>query len=158
MNIALERPMSPAVDSTLANDIRHLIDNLPHHTYDIERDYQEYLECEVILIDNRKEHWQIEMHDSGCIELLHQQYGENGELEDIGFTEINYLPQFLKAFLSDSTWQQIKDIAYEKSEQYSDFEDSLARIAELAYLPAPTPGQNYNLVRNLRDCAIAEDL
>lgn len=158
MTIALERPMSPAVDSTLANDIRHLIDNLPHHTYDIERDYQEILGCEVILIDNRREHWQLEIHDNGIIELLHQQYLPNGQLEDIGFTEINYLPQFLKAFLSDETWQQIKDIAYEEHEEYGDFENSLVRIAELAHLPCPEPGKDYSRVRNLRDSAIAEDL
>lgn len=139
MTITLEQPMSPACDSTLADDIKHLIDNLPQHTYDIERDYQEIFGCEVILIDNRREHWQIEIHkdvhENEIIELLHQKYLPNGQLEDIGFCEINHLPQFLKAFLSDDVWQQIKDIAYEKCEQYSDFENSLTRIAELAYLP-----------------------
>jgi len=158
MTIALERSVSPAVDSTLADDIKQVIDNLPPYIYDIERDYQEILSCEVILIDNRKEHWQLEIHDNGIIELLHQQYLPNGQLEDIGFTEINHLPQFLKAFLSDETWAQIKSIAYEEHEEYGDFENSLARIAELAHLPYPQPGQDYSRVRNLRDCAIAEDL
>ncbi|MGK7921966.1 MAG: hypothetical protein AB4080_18375 [Trichodesmium sp.] len=158
MTLALERPMSPACDSTLADDIRHLIDNLPVALYDIEHDYQQYLECEVVLIDNRVEHWQLEIHDNDCIELLHQRYLPNGQLEDIGFCEIHYLYDFLKAFLSEPTWQQIKDIAYEKCEQYGDFENSLARIAELAYLPYPSPGKDYNRVRILRDCAIAEDL
>ncbi|NES64101.1 MAG: hypothetical protein F6K24_01965 [Okeania sp. SIO2D1] len=162
MTIALDRPMSPVVDSTLADDIRLLIDNLDENIYDIERDYQEFLECEVILIDNRREHWQVEIHkdihDNVIVELLHQQYGENDQLIDIGFAEINHLPQFIKAFLSDDVWQQIKDIAYEKSEKYGDFENSLARIAELAHLPAPTPGLPFTKVRALRDFAIAEDL
>ena len=94
MTLALERPMSPAVDSTLADDIKHLIDNLPQHTYDIVHDYQEILGCEVILIDNRKYHWQIEIHDSGEIEALYQKYLESGELQDISFTTITALPQF----------------------------------------------------------------
>ncbi len=150
--------MSPVVDSTLASDIRLLVDNLPVTLYDIEHDYQQYLECEVILVDNRVEHWQLELHDNGCIELLHQRYLPNGQLEDIGFTELNHLSEFIKAFVSDETWQQIKDIAYEKSEQYGDFENSLARIADLAHLPAPTPGIPFTKVRALRDFAIAEDL
>ncbi|NEP85603.1 MAG: hypothetical protein F6K18_01490 [Okeania sp. SIO2C2] len=162
MTIALDRPMSPACDSALADDIRQLIDNLPLITYDIERDYQKNLGCEVILIDDRREHWQVEIHkdihNNETIELLHQQYLPNGQLEDIGFCEINHLPQFLKAFLSDDVWQQIKDIAYEKHEQYGDFENSLAQIAELAYLPAPTPGLPFVKVRALRDYVIAEDL
>lgn len=162
MTIALERPMSPLLDSTLADDIRQLIDNLPVTLYDIEHDSQEILGCEVILIDNRREHWQIEIHkdlkDNLIVELLHQQYGDNEELIDIGFTEINHLPQFLKAFLSDDVWQQIKNIAYEKCEQYGDFEKSLARIAELAYLPFPEPGEAYSKVRAFRQYVIAEDL
>lgn len=157
MTLALDRPMSPLCDSTLANDIRHLIDSLDEKIYNIERDYQEIFQCQVILIDDRSQHWQVELHDNGTIELLHQQY-ENDQLVDIGFTEINHLAQFIKAFVSDETWQQIKDIAYLKSEYYGHFKDSLARIAELAHLPAPTPGLPFIKVRALRDFAIASDL
>ena len=158
MTLALERPMSPLCDSTLADDIRHLIDSLDEKIYDIEKDYQEILGCEVILIDDRSQHWEVELHDNGIIELLHQQYGDNDQLVDIGFTEINHLAQFIKAFVPDETWQQIKDIAYEKSEYYGRYEDSLARIAELAHLPAPSPGLPFVKVRALRDYAIAENL
>ena len=158
MTLALERPMSPACDSTLADDIRHLIDSLDEKIYSIEKDYQEIFQCEVILIDDRSQHWQAELHDNGTIELLHQQYGDNGQLIDIGFCEINHLAQFIKAFVSDETWQQIKDIAYEKSEYYGQYEDSLARIAELAHLPIPSPGLPFIKVRALRDFVIAEDL
>ncbi|NEN88484.1 MAG: hypothetical protein F6K48_05910 [Okeania sp. SIO3H1] len=157
MTVTLERPMSPACDSTLASDIRHLIDSLDEKIYSIERDYQEIFCCEVILLDDRSQHWQLEIHDNGTIELLHQQY-ENDQLIDIGFCEINHLAQFIKAFVSDETWQQIKDIAYEKSEYYGQYEDSLARIAELAHLPAPSPGLPFIKVRALRDYAIAEVL
>lgn len=162
MTVALLRPMSPACDSTLADDIQLIIDNLDENIYDIEQDYQKNLGCEVILIDDRSQHWQIEIHkdlkDNIIVELLHQKYLPNGQLEDIGFTELNHLSEFIKAFVSDETWQQIKDIAYEKSEQYGDFENSLARIAELAHLPAPTPGLPFIKVRALRDYVIAEDL
>ena len=41
MTITLERPVSPVCDSELANDIRHLVDNLDTNTYDIVKDYQE---------------------------------------------------------------------------------------------------------------------
>jgi len=96
MTLTLDRPMSPSVDSTLADDIRHLIDNLDENIYDIVRDYQPIFKSEVILVDNRQYHWQIELHDSGDIELLHQQYLPSGELCDISFTAITSLPQFIK--------------------------------------------------------------
>ena len=41
MTITLERPVSPVCDSELANDIRHLVDNLDTNIYDIVKDYQE---------------------------------------------------------------------------------------------------------------------
>ncbi|NET29990.1 hypothetical protein [Okeania sp. SIO1I7] len=94
MTVTLERPMSPACDSTLALDIRHLVDSLDEKIYDIVRDYQEIFCCEIILIDNRSHHWQIEIYDSGEIELLHQKYLPSGELVDISFTSITNLPQF----------------------------------------------------------------
>ncbi|NET46494.1 hypothetical protein [Okeania sp. SIO2B3] len=97
MTLALERPMSPACDSTLADDIRHLVDSLDEKIYDIVRDYQEIFCCEVILIDDRSHHWQLEIHDSGEIELLHQKYLSNGELQDISFTPITVITQFIIA-------------------------------------------------------------
>ena len=94
MTVTLERPMSPACDSTLADDILYLVDNLDENIYSIVRDYQEIFCCEVILIDNNKNHWQIEIHGSGDIELLYQQYLPNGELKDISFSQLTTLPQF----------------------------------------------------------------
>ncbi|NES64013.1 MAG: hypothetical protein F6K24_01505 [Okeania sp. SIO2D1] len=94
MTVTLERPMSPLCDSTLASDIRHLIDSLDEKIYNIEKDYQEIFCCEVIVIDDRSQHFQIEIHDSGEIELLHQKYLPSGELVDISFTTITSLPQF----------------------------------------------------------------
>ena len=94
MTITLERPVSPVCDSELANDIRHLVDNLDTNTYDIVKDYQEIFCCEVILVDNGQYHWQIEIHNSSEIELLQQQYLPSGELLDIGFTAITSLPEF----------------------------------------------------------------
>ena len=41
MTITLERPVSPVCDSKLANDIRHLVDNLDTNIYNIVKDYQE---------------------------------------------------------------------------------------------------------------------
>ncbi len=49
MTITLERPVSPVCDSELANDIRHLVDNLDTNIYNIVKDYQEIFCCEVIL-------------------------------------------------------------------------------------------------------------
>ncbi|MDJ0556484.1 MAG: hypothetical protein QNJ68_18995, partial [Microcoleaceae cyanobacterium MO_207.B10] len=76
MTVALLRPMSPVCDSTLADDIQLIIDNLDENIYDIEQDYQKNLGCEVILIDDRSQHWQIEIHkdlkDNIIVELLHQ--------------------------------------------------------------------------------------
>ncbi|MDE5121470.1 MAG: hypothetical protein O4965_15845, partial [Trichodesmium sp. St19_bin1] len=86
MTITLERPVSPVCDSELANDIRHLVDNLDTNIYDIVKDYQKIFCCEVILVDNGQYHWQIEIHNSSEIELLQQQYLPSGELLDIGFT------------------------------------------------------------------------
>lgn len=99
MTVTLERPMSPACDSTLADDIRHLIDSLDEKIYDIVRDYQEIFCCEIILIDDRSYHWQLEIHDSGEIELLHQKYLSNGELQDISFTPITVITQFIIALV-----------------------------------------------------------
>ena len=94
MTITLERPVSPVCDSKLANDIRHLVDNLDTNIYDIVKDYQKIFCCEVILVDNGQYHWQIEIHNSSEIELLQQQYLPSGELLDIGFTAITSLPEF----------------------------------------------------------------
>ena len=41
MTITLERPVSPVCDSKLADDIRHLVDNLDTNIYNIVKDYQE---------------------------------------------------------------------------------------------------------------------
>ena len=94
MTITLERPVSPVCDSELANDIRHLVDNLDTNIYDIVEDYQEMFCCEVILIDDNKNHFQIEIHDTGEIEMLQQGYLPSGELFDISFDSITTLPQF----------------------------------------------------------------
>ena len=67
MTITLERPVSPVCDSELANDIRHLVDNLDTNIYDIVKDYQEIFCCEVILIDDNKNHCEIEIH----LSLIH---------------------------------------------------------------------------------------
>ena len=40
MTVTLERPMSRGYDSTLAGDIRHLIDNLDENIYNIVKDYR----------------------------------------------------------------------------------------------------------------------
>ena len=64
--------MSRAYDSTLASDIRHLIDNLDEKIYNIIRDYQEEFGCEVILIDDNQNHCQIEIHNTGKVEVLRQ--------------------------------------------------------------------------------------
>ena len=64
--------MSRAYDSTLASDIRHLIDNLDEKIYNIIRDYQEEFSCEVILIDDNQNHCQIEIHNTGKVEVLRQ--------------------------------------------------------------------------------------
>ena len=47
MTVTLERPMSRGYDSTLAGDIRHLIDNLDENIYNIVKDYQKEFCCEV---------------------------------------------------------------------------------------------------------------
>jgi hypothetical protein len=94
MTVTLERPVSPVCDSKLADDIRHLVDNLDTNIYDIVKDYQEIFCCEVILVDKGQYHWQIEIHNSSEIELLQQQYLPSGELLDIGFTAITSLPEF----------------------------------------------------------------
>ena len=94
MTITLERPVSPVCDSKLANDIRHLVDNLDTNIYDIVKDYQEIFCCEVILIDDNKNHCQIEIHDTGEIEMLQQGYSPSGELFHISLDSITTLPQF----------------------------------------------------------------
>ena len=94
MTVTLERPMSRADDSKLAVDIHHLIDNLDEKIYNIIRDYQKEFCCEVILIDDNKNHYQIEMHDTGEIELLRQHYLQSGGLADVSFSSVNTLPQF----------------------------------------------------------------
>ena len=96
MTITLERPVSPVCDSKLADGIRYLIDNLDTNIYDIVRDYQEMFCCEVILIDDNKNHFQIEIHDTGEIEMLQQGYLPSGELFHISFDSITTLPQFTK--------------------------------------------------------------
>ena len=95
MTVTLERPMSRACDSTLADDIRHLIDNLDEKIYNIIRDYQEAFCCEVILIDDNQNHCQIEIHDTGEIEVLRQHYLQSGGLTDISFSSVTTLPQFI---------------------------------------------------------------
>ena len=94
MTVTLERPMSRACDSKLAGDIRHLIDNLDEKIYNIIRDYQKSFCCEVILIDDNQNHCQIEIHDTGEIEVLRQHYLQSGGLADISFSSVNTLPQF----------------------------------------------------------------
>ena len=94
MTITLERPVSPVCDSKLADGIRYLIDNLDTNIYDIVKDYQEMFCCEVILIDDNKNHFQIEIHDTGEIEVLQQGYLTSGELFDISFSSITTLSQF----------------------------------------------------------------
>ena len=94
MTVTLERPISRACYSTLAGDIRYLIDNLDEKIYNIIRDYQEGFGCEVILIDDNQNHCQIEMHDTGEIEILRQRYLQSGGLADISFSSVNTLPQF----------------------------------------------------------------
>ena len=94
MTITLERPVSPVCDSELANDIRHLVDNLDTNIYNIVKDYQEIFCCEVILIDDNKNHCEIEIHDTGEIEMLLQGYLPSGELFHISFDPITTFPQF----------------------------------------------------------------
>ena len=94
MTVTLERPMSRADDSKLAVDIHHLIDNLDEKIYNIIRDYQEAFCCEVILIDDNQNHCQIEIHDTGEIEVLRQCYLQSGGLADISFSSVNTLSQF----------------------------------------------------------------
>ena len=94
MTITLERPVSPVCDSKLANDIRHLVDNLDTNIYNIVKDYQEIFCCEVILIDDNKNHCEIEIHDTGEIEMLQQGYLPSGELFHISLDSITTLPQF----------------------------------------------------------------
>ena len=94
MTVTLERPMSRACDSILAGDIRCLIDSLDEKIYNIIRDYQEAFCCEVILIDDNQNHCQIEIHDTGEIEVLRQHYLQSGGLADISFSSVNTLPQF----------------------------------------------------------------
>ena len=94
MTVTLERPMSRGYDSTLAGDIRHLIDNLDENIYNIVKDYQKEFCCEVILIDDNKNHCQIEMHDTGEIKILRQRYIQSGGLADISFSSVTTFPQF----------------------------------------------------------------
>ena len=94
MTIALKRPTSLVPDSTLANNIRYLIDNLDENIYNIVKDYQKEFCCEVILIDDNKNHCQIEMHDTGEIEVLRQRYIQSGGLADISFSSVTTFPQF----------------------------------------------------------------
>ena len=94
MTITLKRPTSLVPDSNLADNIRYLIDNLDENTYNIVKDYQEEFCCEVILIDDNKNHCQIEMHDTGEIEVLRQCYIQSGGLADISFSSVTTLPQF----------------------------------------------------------------
>ncbi len=103
MTVALERPMSPVVDSTLANDIRHLIDSLDPAIYEVVKDYQEVEGVEYILIDTRKYHYQLKLHDTnpikgenaGKIELLKQKYLHDGRLGQETEVEIIMLPQLV---------------------------------------------------------------
>ena len=94
MTVTLERPMSRAYDLTLASDIRHLIDNLDEKIYNIIRDYQEVFCCEVILIDDNQNHCQIEIYDTGKVEVLRQRYLQSGGLADVSFSSVTTLPQF----------------------------------------------------------------
>ena len=95
MTLALDRPMSQ-VDSTLAKNIRSLIDNLDEKTYDIVRDSQEIFGSEVILVDNSQYHWEIEINKFDDIKLLYQKYLPNGGLHNISFTSITSLSQLTK--------------------------------------------------------------
>ena len=74
MTVTLEWPVGPACNSRLANYTEHLIDNLAKNIFDIVSDYQKILYYKIILIDNRKNYGQIEIHNSGHIKLLYQQY------------------------------------------------------------------------------------
>lgn len=85
------------VGSNLADQIRTYISQLDRNIYDITNDYQPLLECEVILIDNHRDHYQIEIHDHGVVELLHCEYHDD-ELVEIGFCEITNFSDFLKVF------------------------------------------------------------
>ena len=59
------------------------------------KDYQEIFCCEVILIDDNKNHCEIEIHDTGEIEMLQQGYLPSGELFHISFDPITTFPQFI---------------------------------------------------------------
>ena len=102
MTITLERPVSRVCGSNLANDIWHLVDNLDTNTYDIVKDYQEIFCCEIILIDDDKNHCEIEIHDTGEIEMLQQGYLPSGELFHISFDSITTFPQFIACLLYTS--------------------------------------------------------
>lgn len=103
MTITLEWPMSPACDSILADDIRHLIDNLDSVIYEVVKDYQEVEGIEYILIDTRNHHYQLKLHDtnpikgdnSGKVELLKQKYLHDDRLTEGEEIEIIMLPQFV---------------------------------------------------------------
>lgn len=107
MTITIERlqsqPSDFEADRQLQQDIRHLVDNLDIATHEIIYDYQEVEGCEYILIDTRKHHYQLKLHDanpikgenSGKIELLKQQYLHDGRLGKETEVEIIMLPQLV---------------------------------------------------------------
>ncbi|MDJ0554353.1 MAG: hypothetical protein QNJ68_07940 [Microcoleaceae cyanobacterium MO_207.B10] len=92
MTLAIERPLSQAVDGLLKADIKFLVSNLDQATYDIAYHFDAGIEY--ILIDTKKHHYQIKISQEK-ITLLKYPYLHDGSLGAETEQEIVLLPQFV---------------------------------------------------------------
>ena len=92
MTLAIERPLSQAVDGLLKADIKFLVSNLDQATYDVATHFDAGIEY--ILIDSRSHHYQIKFTPEK-ITLLKYRYSTDGSLTNGQEVEIVMLPQFV---------------------------------------------------------------
>lgn len=92
MTLAIERPLSQAVDGLLKADIKFLVASLDQVTYDVA--YHNDGPIEYILIDTRSHHHQVKISPE-TITLLKYRYSTDGSLTNEQEQEIIMLPQFV---------------------------------------------------------------
>jgi len=87
---------SPCIagDSNLVTQINQFVNGLDGK-FSIERDNEQVLGCEVILVDNSICHWEIYILISGIVNLVHQEYTDNG-LKDIAAFPVTSITQIEK--------------------------------------------------------------
>lgn len=92
MTLAIERPLSQAIDRLLKADIKFLVSNLDRANYDVAYHFDAGIEY--ILIDSRSHHYQIKFTPEK-ITLLKYPYLHDGSLGNETEQEIIMLPQFV---------------------------------------------------------------